>query len=214
MKIEGDYQNDGYASVKQIVPDVVARAIVHRLREDLRESGLQFNNFTATSKLLNKPAIEIHGARYKPMTTFHWGLTPAISEAIGLDLLPSYCFFRIYQGGDICRVHSDRGACEHSLTLTLAYADDIPWEFNVGKEEIDAAKPFAESFDSEPFVTIAMRPGDAVLYQGPRYRHGRVKPNPNRWSAHMFLHWVDRKGPHSANAFEDVGAIPDKIRFD
>lgn len=214
MKIDGDYHKQGYARVEQLVPDVVARALVHRLREDLRESGLQFNNFAATSKLLNKPAIEIHGSRYKPMTTFLWGLTPIVSEMIGIDLLPSYCFFRIYQAGDICRVHSDRDACQHSLSLTLAYADDKPWEFNVGKSPIETAQPFAESFDPEPYATVVMKPGDAVLYQGPRYRHGRIQPNPNRWSAHMFLHWVAKDGPYTAQAFEGVGPIPDKIRFD
>lgn len=213
MKIDGDYHKNGYAKINQLIPAVVARALVHRLRIDLSESGLQFNNFAATSKLLNKPAIEIYGARYKPMTTFLWGLTPAMSQAVGLELLPSYCFFRIYQAGDICRVHSDRGACEHSLSLTLAYSDDIPWEFQVGRQPLGDVKPFAESFDEEPFSTVAMQPGDAVLYQGPRYRHGRIKPNPNRWSAHMFLHWVEPNGPNAANAFENIEPIPEKITF-
>ncbi|WP_156767779.1 hypothetical protein [Candidatus Viadribacter manganicus] len=53
-----------------------------------------------------------------------------------------------------------------------------------------------------------MQPGDA----------GRVSLNPNRWPAHMFLHWVDRNGPHAAHAF-DVMAAPasasaSKIDFD
>jgi hypothetical protein len=44
--------------------------------------------------------------------------------------------------------------------------------------------------------------GDAVLYYGVRYPHGRTTPNPNTWSAHLFLHFVDRNGPHAGEAFD------------
>jgi hypothetical protein len=58
-----------------------------------------------------------------------------------------------------------------------------------------------------------MQVGDAVLYQGVRHRHARVTPNPNGWSIHLFLHWVDRDGPFREHAFD--GRIPTaKTRFD
>ena len=34
------------------------------------------------------------------------------------------------------------------------------------------------------------------------HRHGRTAPNPNAWSAHLFLHWVDRDGPYRDHAFD------------
>jgi hypothetical protein len=37
-----------------------------------------------------------------------------------------------------------------------------------------------------------MNVGDAVLYRGVNHRHGRLRPNPNAWSANLFLHWIDR----------------------
>jgi hypothetical protein len=45
-------------------------------------------------------------------------------------------------------------------------------------------------------------PGDAVLYQGVHHHHGRTTPNPNRWSAHLFLHWVERDGAFAGDAFD------------
>ena len=57
-----------------------------------------------------------------------------------------------------------------------------------------------------------MEVGDAVLYQGVHHRHGRMSPNPNGWSAHLFLHWVDRDGPHRAHAF-DGNAAPAEVNF-
>ncbi|MDP8993774.1 MAG: hypothetical protein M3N07_02145 [Pseudomonadota bacterium] len=213
MKVEEGYHERGYAKVEGLVPEELARAFLHQMQVDLRQSGLTLRQFSASPKLLSKPAIEIHGSRYKPMNTFLWGMTPAMCQMTGLDLLPTYCFFRIYQAGDICRIHSDRPACEHSLSLTLAYGDGVPWDFQVGRTPLDQAKPFAESFGSEPYASVTMAPGDAVIYKGPRHRHGRITPNPNQWSAHMFLHWVDKNGPHASDAFESVGRIPEKIDF-
>ena len=46
-------------------------------------------------------------------------------------------------------------------------------------------------------------PGDAVLYRGIDLRHGRTQPNPNRWSAHLFLFWVERGGPFAQHAFDE-----------
>jgi hypothetical protein len=34
------------------------------------------------------------------------------------------------------------------------------------------------------------------------HRHGRITPNPNGWSVHLFMHWVDRNGPHRGHAFD------------
>jgi hypothetical protein len=124
----------------------------------------------------------------------------------GRDLLPTYNYFRLYRKDDICRVHSDRPACEHSLSLTLGYSDGLVWAFEIGAEPIVHPGPIENDFEGAPYATIAMRPGDAVLYRGVAHRHGRVTPNPNRWSAHMFLHWVDRDGPHAAQAFDAMAA--------
>jgi hypothetical protein len=205
MKVIGNYAEDGYALVEGLIPPEVAVAFIDRLQTDLEQSGVALGTYGRQSPLLSKPSIEIYGYHYKPMITFLWGLTPLISQLTGRDLLPTYNYFRIYRQGDICRVHSDRPSCEHSLSLTLAYSDGKQWGLEVSKNPIDAPRPIADDFGDDPCSTIAMRPGDAVLYKGVTHRHGRVAPNPNRWSAHMFLHFVDRKGPHADCAFDPEG---------
>ena len=139
------------------------------------------------------------------MATFLWGLTPRISEVAGCELMPSYAYFRVYQQGDICKVHSDRKACEHSLSLTLELADDMPWALSVERKHVEDPPPSLDAdFGSEPFVSLPMRAGDAVMYRGVNHRHGRLEPNPNRWSAHLFMHWVDSDGPYADRAFDRV----------
>src|SRR3546814_17774584 len=105
-------------------------------------------------------------------------------------------FRSIYRKDDSCSVHSDRPSCEHSVSLTLAYSDDLPWPLEVGSVRVDGEGPCFEDFGDEPFSAIEMKPGDAVLYRGIDLRHGRTQPNPNHWSAHLFLFWrsEERRG--------------------
>src|SRR3546814_13908933 len=56
---------------------------------------------------------------------------------------------------------------------------------------------------SDLFSAIEMKPGDAVLYRGIDLRHGRTQPNPNHWSAHLFLFWVERGGEFEQHAFDE-----------
>jgi hypothetical protein len=154
----------------------------------------------------------MYGHHYKPMLYFLWGLTPIISEIVGCNLLPTYDYFRIYREGDICRVHSDRPSCEHSLSLTLDYSDGETWDLQLEKLRSDPSSRVEDDFNTQAYSSISMAVGDAVLYQGVHHRHGRMTGNPNGWSAHLFLHWVDRDGPYSGNAF-DGRMKPQNVNF-
>jgi hypothetical protein len=202
MEIVGDYRRDGYALIERLVPQDVARAFLQGLKQDLGPGSIPLSRAQGHVNLLKRPAFELYGHHYKPMLWFLWGLTPVVSGIVGRDLLPTYDYFRLYREGDVCRVHSDRYSCEHSLSLTLAYSDEKPWPLDVGKAQSEPSSKVDEDFGSEAYSRLAMQVGDAVLYQGVNHRHGRVTPNPNRWSAHLFLHWVDREGPYKDHAFD------------
>jgi hypothetical protein len=203
MKVIGSYRDDGYAHVQQLVPEEVAQSFLQSLRRDMGPGAVPLSRVKDYPNLLARPAFEIYGHHYPPMLFFLWGLTPIVSEIIGRELLPTYDYLRIYRRGDICRVHFDRYSCEHSLSLTLGYSDGQPWDLEIGKARHDApSAQVEEGFGAEPRATIPMTVGDAVLYQGVHHRHGRTRPNPNAWSAHLFLHWVDRDGPYRDHAFD------------
>ncbi len=212
MKVIGDY-DEGYALLQGLFPAEVCRAFLHRLKSDMDRAGISLDRFASSSPIVKKTSVDISDETYRPMVNFLWGLTPAISGVVGKRLLPTYNYFRLYQEGDVCLVHSDRESCEVSLTLTLAYSDGRPWPLDVGHARVEAQEPIKDDFGDDAFSSVEMQPGDAVLYQGVNRRHGRVSPNPNRWSAHMFLHWVDADGPNAALAFDQRNAPPDVIDF-
>lgn len=203
MRIEGDYHRDGYATIRGLIPPEVALNLFKQIQIDLQNAGKSFDIFAQAHALTKQPTIEISGHFYRPLTTFLWGLTPIISDLTGKDLLPSYDYFRIYHQDDICRVHADRPSCEHSVSLTLVYSDGLPWPLEVGSIRVTSEDPCTDDFGDEPFCGVEMQPGDAVLYRGMDLRHGRTQPNPNRWSAHLFLFWVERGGEFEQHAFDE-----------
>lgn len=201
MKIHGDYENAGYAHLEGLMPAAVAQQLLAQLKDSIDQSGVA-QDMVRAAPPLKRPALELYAYEYLPLLSFLWGLTPTMCAVTRRALLPTYSYFRVYREGDVCRVHSDRTACEHSLSLTLAYSDGKPWAFEIGRARIEQAQSIADDFAESDVSSIVMQPGDAVLYQGVHYRHGRVSPNPNRWSAHMFLHWVDSAGPYRDQAFD------------
>lgn len=205
MKVDGDYYKNGYAHLQSLIPRSVAHEFLAQLKSSLDASQVPLRGFFREAQMLKRPALEIYAYQHKPMLAFLWGLTPTVSELTRRDLLPTYAYFRIYREGDVCWVHSDRFACEHSLSMTLAYSDEKPWSFEIAQRRLTQVEPVETTFQEAAHSSIDMRPGDAILYQGIYYRHGRVKPNPNRWSAHLFLHWVDSAGPFKDHAFDGKG---------
>ena len=202
MNVNGNYEELGYLHVRGLIPIEVARAFLSALKEDLGSAPIELSALTQHGAQLRRPAFEIYGHDYRPMNFFLLGLTPIVSKLVGRDLLPTYNYFRIYREGDVCLIHSDRPSCEHSVSLTLDYSDDEVWDLQVASDRTSGAQPLADSFGLDRHSSVGMRPGDAVLYQGVHHRHGRITPNPNRWSAHLFLHFVERGGPYEDHAFD------------
>jgi len=202
MDVTGDYDGSGYLHVRELIPPEVARAIVASIKQGLGPEALELSSITQHQAQLKRPAFNIYGYDFWPMIFFLWGLTPTISKLVGRELLPAYDYFRIYREGDVCRVHSDRESCEHSVSLTLDYSDGEVWDLQVGRRALADPEPMSDDFGSDDFSSVGMKVGDAVVYRGVQHRHGRVTPNPNAWSAHLFLHYVERGGPFEGHAFD------------
>lgn len=199
------YHANGHVALPGLFPPEVLIAFYTQMQADLTAAGRPLNHFITTGPLLRQSAIEVYSLHYHPMLTFLWGLTPRMAQVAAKDLIPTYAYLRVYRSGDVCRVHNDRPACEHSLSLTVAYGEDRPWALSVATERTEVPRPtVAEDFEESPFASVAMAAGDGVAYQGTHYRHGRLDPNPNSWSAHMFLHWVERDGAYRDHAFDRV----------
>jgi hypothetical protein len=212
VEVIGDYHNDGYAHLRGLIPQEVARAYMTKLKAATGGRSLPVNQPQRYPAVLSRPAFDVNSKMFEPMDFFLWGLTPIIGQVVGCEVLPTYNYFRIYREGDICRIHSDRPASQHGVSLTLDYSDGEVWDLQIGKKRTETLYPLADDFGADEYASIGMRVGDAVLYQASHYPHGRMRPNPNAWSAHLFLFFADRDGPFRDHAF-DGEKIGERVNF-
>jgi len=95
----------------------------------------------------------------------------------GLDLEPTYSYLRVYKNGDVLHKHTDRKACEYSVSLTLKReSNDEIWPLYLQTD-----KTYATMLDE----------GDGLIYKGIESPHWRDKFEGERL-AQVFLHYVRR----------------------
>jgi hypothetical protein len=122
-------------------------------------------------------------------------LLPEIETATGLSLFPTYSYFRVYRSGDVLARHVDRFSCEISVSLCLGYDAADSWPLWI-------EGPHGER-------SIALEPGEALLYRGIECPHWR-----ERFCGHhlaqVFLHYVDQHGPYAGWRFDKRPALSNR----
>lgn len=98
----------------------------------------------------------------------------------GKKLHPTYSYFRVYKHGDVLKRHTDRPACEISVTLSLGYEGYEPWPIWLERKGVPQS--------------IRLEPGDGLLYKGVETPHWR-ECFTGEHAAQVFLHYVDQVGP-------------------
>ena len=106
-------------------------------------------------------------------------LTPVIEQHCECRLYKTYSFGRVYNPGDILKTHTDREACEITVTINLGYTGR-PWPIGIMNR------------DEQP-KSILLQPGDALIFKGIELAHWREK-NIYGKCAQLFLHYVDQHG--------------------
>ena len=104
---------------------------------------------------------------------------PFMSEVLEEPMFPTYTYARIYANGEVLKKHTDRHACEISVTLHLGN-DGTDWP-------IYFTKPNGEE------VSYILKPGQAVIYLGMISPHWRDAFEGQEY-AQVFLHYVRGRG--------------------
>ena len=114
-----------------------------------------------------------------------------ISTYTGLDLLPTYSYWRFYQPDDKLIRHVDRNSCEISTSLCLGY--DVS---NVDSKIYPNYNwpMFVDDKNYEKGMPVRMEPGDLVIYRGLEVEHWR-EPFIGLNHAQVFMHFNDKNGP-------------------
>jgi hypothetical protein len=176
-----EFLDQGYIVLRQAIPATLASFLTRQFQLIRQVDTLGRGDDQVPT------SYSIYGA--VPFETLLADLAPQFSAAIGLTLLPTYSYARIYDRGATLARHRDRPACENSVSLTLGYGGDAPWgiwlQDKRGRE-----------------VEIALEPGDALVYRGCECDHWRAKFTSGSWQAQVFLHYVDANGPYAEELFD------------
>ena len=120
-------------------------------------------------------------------------LLPLAEHITNLKLFPTYSYFRVYRRGDSLLNHTDREACEISVSLCLGF---------------EAAGRWPIILDNTSTITpIDLNPGDALFYRGIECPHWR-EPLAGDRVAQAFLHYVDQNGPYAEWKYDKRPKIP------
>ena len=119
-------------------------------------------------------------------------LQPAMEQASGLRLFPTYSYLRIYETGAVLTRHKDRRACEISASLTLGYDAAETWPL------------WLETHQQQR--SIMLEPGDMLVYKGREVPHWRDRFDGHFW-IQAFFHYVDADGPLASYKFDRRSGI-------
>jgi hypothetical protein len=169
----------GYVVLLDLITQADAEQLTAKLREYIEQTHAQPDPLCPKSQA-------VHGMPASDELLEM--LTPAISKASGRNLIPTYSYARMYVNGETLPKHTDRPACQYSVTLCLGMDGD-PWPIFMSKTEEGVGG------------SVDLNVGDGVLYLGIDMHHWR-EPFEGQWQAQVFLHWVDADGPHADQKYD------------
>lgn len=111
---------------------------------------------------------------------------PAVENLIGRDLIPTYSYARVYQPGELLKPHTDREACEISVTVNVATKGEI--------------SPVYTQYKGNKTEQHILNPGDAVIYFGCETVHWRKRLTQDQLNVQFMLHYVVKNGPNAKHA--------------
>ena len=106
-----------------------------------------------------------------------------VEKESDLKLFPTYAYWRYYVFGAILKKHTDRPACEISVTACIKKYDNWPIVIE------------GTSFELEE--------GDAVLYAGCDQKHWRSGVYKGEGMAQVFFHYVNKNGIYQNYAYDN-----------
>jgi hypothetical protein len=128
-------------------------------------------------------------------------IRPEVSRLVGFDLVPTYSYTRQYARGELLTRHTDRAACEISVTASI----QIPKE--AGPSVVHLKPP---NFDE---TKVEMFEGDGCVYAGTEVEHWRERFRVGGY-IQLFLHFIAKHGRNYPKLIFDgrgcLGAGPEE----
>lgn len=178
----------GYLKVDQLIDErtinTVSKYFENKINRGEWVAKSQLGNEDSTKLgYYSDPLIEVILAEYLPV----------IESNTGLELEPTYSFSRVYQEGEELFPHSDRPACEISVTVNVASVNEI--------------SPIWMQYKNNDPSKYLLKPGDAIIYKGCEVLHWRRPLPKGHLTVQFMLHYVNKNGPFANYRFDKRNAL-------
>ena len=204
------FERDGYLALPGFIEDLEGLQFDPFVDEEgNRITGqLQFSRSNKAYLVPVEAQVAGSFSRYNfpAYRNLHYVVRKKLEKILGIDLLPTYYYERYYYIGQQLERHSDRPACEISVTLQLNTNSDKPWPIWFNKPD-----------GSDAYVI--MKNGDAAVYKGCEREHWRDpleskystlenkwrkfrNKEDDTWHHQIFLHYVNAQGPFVHHALD------------
>jgi hypothetical protein len=110
-------------------------------------------------------------------------IRPEVSRLVGFELAPTYSYTRQYVKGEVLDRHTDRDACEISVTVSI----QIPK--GAGPSVVHLKPPNLRE------TKVEMYEGDGCVYAGTEVEHWRERFRVGGY-IQLFLHFIAKHGRH------------------
>lgn len=179
------FENGGYSEVPELITNDSKRMM--KCAYEIIQNG---NYLRREKDGFIKTSDGKHGLQISNMLLLYF-LEP-YSKILGKNLVPTYSYTRTYFKGSNLPRHSDRPACQYSMTLNVGSSSQEPWPFWCHSKIKDGAKP--QEIHNEMYVPI--------VYMGERVSHWREELQKDH-STHIFMHYVDGDDPNYREEWYD-----------
>ena len=173
-----EFQTKGYVFVKDFMDSESILDVSRYMEYLLKRKSTHTSDSISTYSFYADPLIE----------TILYNARDQLEYITGLELYPTYSYARVYLKKDELKCHTDRPACEISVTCNVATVGE-PWPI------------FIQMPGQDP-VKFILGPGDAIVYRGIEAKHWRETNINTEINAQFMLHYVDSNGKHTSYKYD------------
>ena len=182
------FQEKKYVVVRDVLNEPTVSLLQYQSK--MLEDVMCYNNNTL-------PGLFTFGDKQSPNSFSYYGalftesllllLKPVIEAHVGVELLPTYSYMRIYYKDAILEKHTDRPSCEYSATLCIQCDKENPWPISFHSNCLDKS--------------LILNQGDLCIYKGDELPHWR---DACTYDNHIqfFLHFVGANGKYNDFKFD------------
>jgi len=171
-----------YLYIPNFITSRKAKSLSKKFKLDHEE-----NNYQGDAQAPNSACV--YG--YDPANKLMHEKVKELSEIVGESLLPTYTYCRIYVKGEELVPHTDRPACE--LTVSVNLDADKVWPIYIHDADYNEQE-------------IILNPGDAAVFLGCFMDHWRNKFD-GEFCSQFFLHYVRENGCAANQADDKVNGL-------